>query len=135
LTVEKGDLKLASKLLGRPVTIFGTVVKGKALGRKLGFPTANIDPHHESIPPSGVYGVDVNLGEKLYRGILNISRHKVIEVHILDFNKNIYGESMEVIFRQKIREEKKFKSLEALRKQIQLDIQNANFTLLTLSKV
>ena len=135
LTVEKGDLKLASKLLGRPVTIFGTVVKGKALGRKLGFPTANIDPHHESIPPSGVYGVDVNLGEKLYRGILNISRHKVIEVHILDFNKKIYGESMEVIFRQKIREEKKFKSLEALRKQIQLDIQNANFTLLTLSKV
>ena len=120
--IEKGSLGLAKKLLGRPVTILGTVVKGKSLGRELGFPTANIDPHHESIPPAGVYSVDVAMGKKIYRGALNISLHKIIEVHILNFNKNIYGKDIEVIFKQKIRDEKKFKSLDALRKQIQMDI-------------
>ena len=123
--IEKGNLKLASKLLGRPVTILGTVVKGKALGRKIGFPTANIDPHHESIPPSGVYSVDVALEGKLYRGILNISNHNIIEVHIFNFNKNIYGKDIEVIFKQKIRDEKKFNTLQALKRQIQLDIQKS----------
>jgi len=120
--IEKGNLKLASKMLGRPVTILGTVVKGKRLGRKIGFPTANIDPHHESIPPSGVYRVNVALGKKFYRGILNISGHKIIEVHIFNFKKPIYGKDIEVIFKQKIRDEKKFNSLEDLKKQIQLDI-------------
>jgi len=121
--IEKGDLKLASKLLGRPVTVLGTVVKGKAFGRKIGFPTANINPRHESIPPSGVYSVDVALEGKLYRGILNISTHNIVEVHIFNFNKNIYGKDIEVIFKQKIRNEKKFNSLQALKRQIQLDIQ------------
>jgi len=120
--IEKGDLDLASKMLGRPVTILGTVVKGRRLGRKIGFPTANIDPHHESIPPSGVYSIDVALGEKKYRGILNINGRKIIEVHIFNFKKDIYGKDIEVIFRQKIRDEKKFKSLKSLKKQIQLDI-------------
>ena len=120
--IEKGRLGLAKKLLGRPVTILGTVVKGKSLGRELGFPTANIDPHHESIPPAGVYSVDAALGKKIYRGVLNISLHKIIEVHILNFNKNIYGRDIEVIFKQKIRNEKKFKTLESLRRQISLDI-------------
>lgn len=123
--IEKGDLNLASKMLGRPVTILGTVVKGKRLGRKIGFPTANVDPHHESIPPSGVYSVDVALDEKNYRGILNISAHKIIEVHIFNFKKGIYGKNIEVIFKQKIRDEKKFKSLEALKQQISLDIKEA----------
>ncbi|MDO8602313.1 MAG: bifunctional riboflavin kinase/FAD synthetase [Candidatus Omnitrophota bacterium] len=125
--IERGSLELAAKLLGRPVTVLGTVVKGKALGRKLGFPTANIDPHHESIPPAGVYSVDVALGKKLYRGILNISLHKIVEVHVLNFNGNIYGRDIEVIFKRKIRDEKKFKSLEALKKQIQLDILKAYY--------
>jgi len=83
--IETGDLDLASELLGRPVTILGTVVKGKRLGRKIGFPTANIDPHHESIPPSGVYSVNAELDKKNYSGILNISTHKIIEVHIFNF--------------------------------------------------
>ena len=120
--IERGDLELASKLLGRPVTILGTVVKGKRIGRVIGFPTANIDPHHESIPPSGVYSVDVILGEKLYRGILNISAQNIVEAHIFNFNKNIYGKDIEVIFKRKIRDEKKFNSLKALQRQIQLDI-------------
>jgi len=122
--IEKGGLMLASRLLGRPVTILGTVVRGKRLGRKIGFPTANIDPHHESIPPSGVYSVDVILNKRLYSGILNISSHKVIEVHILSFKKNIYGKDIEVIFKRKIRNEKKFKTLTALKHQIQTDISN-----------
>jgi riboflavin kinase/FMN adenylyltransferase len=103
----------------------GTVVKGKRLGRKLGFPTANIDPHHESIPPAGVYSVDAVLCGKKYRGILNISTHKIVEVHIFKFNKNIYGRDVEVIFKRKIRNEKRFKSLEALKEQIQRDIINS----------
>ena len=123
--IEEGDLKLASKMLGRPVTILGTVVKGRRFGRKIGFPTANINPHHESIPPGGVYGVDAVLGEKKYSGILNISGRKIIEVHIFNFKKDIYGKDIEIIFRQKIRDEKKFKSPEALKKQIQLDILQA----------
>lgn len=121
--IERGNLGLASKLLGRPVTILGAVVKGKRIGRAIGFPTANIDPHHESIPPSGVYSVNIVLGEKLYRGILNISTHNIVEAHIFNFNKNIYGKDIEVIFKQKIRDEKKFNSLKALQRQIQLDIQ------------
>ncbi|PIW68732.1 MAG: hypothetical protein COW10_00945, partial [Candidatus Omnitrophica bacterium CG12_big_fil_rev_8_21_14_0_65_42_8] len=106
--IEEGDLKSASKMLGRPVTILGTVVKGRRFGRKIGFPTANINPHHESIPPGGVYGVDAVLGEKKYSGILNISGRKIIEVHIFNFKKDIYGKDIEIIFRQKIRDEKKF---------------------------
>lgn len=121
--IEKGDLVFASRMLGRPVTILGTVVKGSSVGRGIGFPTANIDPHHEAIPPSGVYSVEVRIDEDLYHGILNISRRSVIEVHILKFSGNIYGRSIEVIFKKRIRDEKGFKSLKDLQNQIKLDIQ------------
>lgn len=124
--IEKGDLKQAKNLLGRPVTILGTVVKGRSIGRKIGFPTANIDPHHESIPPSGVYSVDASINKKLYHAILNISTRKIIEVHIFKFNRNIYGRDIEVIFKHKIRGEKRFKSLQALQEQIKLDILKAS---------
>lgn len=128
--IEKGDLKLASLMLGRPVAVFGTVVKGRRVGRKLGFPTANIDPHHEAIPPSGVYAVDLKINKRFYSGILNIGFRPTfgryieptIELHIFDFKKNIYRKDIEIIFKRKIRNEKKFLSAEALRKQIQKDI-------------
>lgn len=128
--IEKGDLKNASVMLGRPVTILGTVIRGRSLGRLLGFPTANISPHHEAIPPSGVYAANVRLHKRLYRGILNIGtrptfstdREPTIELHIFNFRKNIYGEDVEIIFRKKIRNEKRFSSVEGLRRQVMKDI-------------
>lgn len=127
--IEKGDLKNASLMLGRPVTVLGTVVRGRGVGKKLGFPTANIDPHHEAIPPSGVYAVDVKIGKENFKGVLNIGTRPtfgkatdpVIELHIFNFKKHIYGKDAEIIFKRKIRNEKRFSSIEELRKQIALD--------------
>ena len=135
-SIEKGDLKNASLLLGRSVSILGTVVKGKAIGRKIGFPTANINPHHEAIPPSGVYAVDTRMNKKIYKAVLNIGirptlgkdKEPTVEIHILQFKKNIYGKDIEIIFKGKIRDEKKFPSLEKLRMQIKKDILNAKHT-------
>ncbi|MBU4343139.1 MAG: bifunctional riboflavin kinase/FAD synthetase, partial [Candidatus Omnitrophica bacterium] len=129
-TIESSDLKNAALMLARPVTVLGTVVRGRRVGRKLGFPTANINPHHEAIPQSGVYAVDVMLLNKKYRGILNIGTRPTfgkgaeptIELHIFNFNKNIYGKDIEIIFNRKIRNEKRFSSIEALKRQIQKDI-------------
>jgi riboflavin kinase/FMN adenylyltransferase len=129
--IERGDLKNASLMLGRPVTILGTVIRGKRVGRKLGFPTANIDPHHEAIPPKGVYNVDVRVQKKIYKkAVLNIgtrptfgkAKEPTIELHILDFKRDIYKKDVEIIFKRRIREEKRFSSVEALREQIQRDI-------------
>lgn len=131
--IEKGELKAASSMLGRPVSILGTVVKGRRIGRRLGFPTANINPHHEAIPPSGVYAVNVKLYTRIYKGILNIGtrptfgkdRESTIELHIFNFKKDIYSRDVEIIFKRKIRDEKKFSSIEKLKKQIGLDIRRA----------
>lgn len=136
MAIEKGDLVLASLMLGRPVSVLGTVVKGRSVGRRLGFPTANINPHHEAIPPSGVYAVDALVRDKKYKAILNIGirptfdikREIAIELYMFKFNKNIYGEDVEIIFKRKIRNERKFKSAEALKTQIQKDIIRANQT-------
>jgi len=131
--IEKGDLKNASSMLGRPVTVLGTVVKGRRVGRKFGFPTANIDPHHEAIPPKGVYAVDVRLENKTYKAVLNIGRRPTfgvnidptIELHILNFKRDIYKKDVEVIFKKKMRNERRFSSIESLQKQIKIDIQRA----------
>ncbi|MBU1148080.1 MAG: bifunctional riboflavin kinase/FAD synthetase [Candidatus Omnitrophica bacterium] len=131
--IEKGDLRNASLMLGRPVTVFGTVVKGRRVGRRLGFPTANIDPHHEAIPPSGVYSVDAKISNRIHKGILNIGTRPTfgenidptIELHVFNFKKTIYRKDVEIIFKRKIRNERRFKSVEALRKQIQKDIRKA----------
>jgi len=131
--ILKGDLKGASKLLSRPVTVLGTVVEGRKRGRIIGYPTANINPHHEAIPPSGVYAVKIKLGRKVYKGILNIGirptfqkedaseREPTIEAHIFGFTKNIYARDLEIVFEGKIRDEKKFKSARELKAQIKRD--------------
>lgn len=138
--IARGKLNAACKLLGRPVTVFGTVVKGISLAKKMGFPTANIDPHHEILPPSGVYLVKAIIGDEKFNGLCNIGRkptlpdkyrvlkikkEKHVEVHIFDFNKDIYGKDLEINFIRKLRDEKKFPSLNLLAAQIKKDILQA----------
>ncbi len=133
--ITAGKLPLARRLLQRPVTILGTVIRGMSLARKLGFPTANINPHHEILPPSGVYVVKIIFADNIFKGICNIgrkptvlkakgqqSKDKHVEVYIFGFNKNIYGKDLEIQFLRRIRDEKKFPSLKALSKQIKKDI-------------
>lgn len=126
--ITRGRLAEASRMLGRPVTVFGTVVSGASRGRLLGYPTANIDPHHEAIPPSGVYAVRVRLGNKKFGGALFIGhrptfgeREPVIESHIFDFRSMIYGEDIEVTFVKRLRGVRKFAGHEKLVEQIRKD--------------
>lgn len=113
-------------------TIAGKVVHGRKQGRKLGFPTANIDA--DSIQENGVYGVTVSLNGNQYRGIMNSglkpsygsNLEKTVEVHLLDFTGEIYGEYIECQPLFKVREERKFPSLEFLIQQIKEDIYYAN---------
>lgn len=136
--IKCADFDAASKLLGRQYSLFGRVVTGAKIGRTIGFPTANIDPLHELVPKTGVYAVKVKTkgGNNLYNGVLNIGyppyfvhenlKNQIkIEVFILDFDADIYGEEIEVFFIDCIREEMMFNGKEALRKQIVLDLEVA----------
>ncbi len=128
--IGQGKLKAAGGLLGRPFTIRGTVEHGDRRGRRLGFPTANINPHHEAMPPRGVYAVKVRVRGRWYNGMLNIGTNPTfhpgrksisMEVHLLNFKKNLYGEDVEVLFIRKIRNERIFSSAERLSGQLVLD--------------
>lgn len=109
----------------------GKVKKGKQLGRKIGFPTANLEVPLESLPPHGVYGVYVYRGNQQYLGIMNVGKrptiqdenHETIEVYILKFNESIYDETLviEILFR--IRNERKFSNLKELSKQLKKDVE------------
>lgn len=131
-----GRIAQAQRLLAGPVSVFGTVIKGSALARKLGFPTANINPHHEVLPPSGIYMVKVIYEKKQFTGVCYIGarptftkskapREKNVEVHIFNFHQDIYGENLEVQFIRRLRKEKKFSSLASLAEQIKKDINRA----------
>ena len=128
----KSNFNLASSLLGRPYTFSGKVVGGQKLGRTIGVPTANLWIPKQKLPISGVYAVTCALDGNLLSGIANMGTRPtvggtkpVLEVHIFDFNKNIYGKRIEVEFKHKIRDEKKFKDLNLLKSQIQKDISAA----------
>lgn len=129
--LEAGDFVLAERLLGRPYAISGKVVYGQQLGRTLGAPTANLQLHRLRAAMSGVYAVDVaGLGEALVPGVANVgtrptvndSVKAILEVHLLDFDRTIYGKRIDVFFRKKMRDEHKFDSLDALKAQIGRDI-------------
>ena len=127
--LTNGEVEHAAKLLGRPYALCGIVVKGDGRGRGLGFPTANIASRHSIIPSNGVYAVRLFVRDKYYSGIVNIgmrptfdAKSMAIEVHIFDFDEDIYGEEMTVYFANKIREERKFGNAQALIKQINADI-------------
>lgn len=133
--ISKGELGRAAILLGRPVSILGTVVKGTGLAKYLGYPTANVNPHHEAIPPTGVYAVRIKLGSKRFKGVLNIGtrptfyspqdKEPSIEVHIFNFKGDLYGRDVEILFVKKIREERKFKVIADLISAIKNDEKKA----------
>lgn len=128
--VESGNLQTAAQLLGREFTILGTVVKGAQLGTQLGFPTANLRAHNEQFPPNGVYAVKAIVDNNTFKGVANIgvrptvenqAGERLLEVHLFDFDGNLYGKEVEVSFTQFIRPEQKFGSLEELKAQIGRD--------------
>jgi riboflavin kinase/FMN adenylyltransferase len=120
--------------LGRRVEVIGTVVGGSRRGRKLGFPTANIDPHHEVIPPKGVYFIEAWLENKKLWGLANIgsrptfgkAKEEIIEIHLLGFRRDIYGKDLRIVFLKKLRSEKKFSQKSRLIHQINKDIKKAH---------
>lgn len=135
--LDEGNVSLANSYLGYPYTLHGKVVEGKQLGRKIQFPTANIvasDPH-KMIPGHGVYAVYVYVEGQQYKGMLNIglrptvdrnADHRSIEVHLLGFSGDLYHREIELEFIQKIREEKKFASIDELRLQLEDDKQTVD---------
>jgi riboflavin kinase/FMN adenylyltransferase len=132
--VEKGDLEKAAEMLGRPYTILGTVTHGESLGKKIGFPTANLSAHSEQFPPNGVYFAEARIDDVLHHGVVNLGYRPtvssgkselILEIYLLDFDREIYGRDVEVRFVQYLRPEKKFENVEALTKEIEADVRKA----------
>jgi len=132
--LEAGDLKKAATMLGREYTILGTVVHGDDLGKKIGFPTANLSAHSEQFPPNGVYFAEAKLDGVVHPGVVNLGYRptmssgksdRTLEVYLLDFDRDIYGKDIELRFVRYLRPEKKFENVEALVQQIERDVQQA----------
>lgn len=127
--LQIGNVETAAKLLGRNYSIIGNVIHGSKLGRIIGFPTANVDYVNYFLPANGVYFVTVNIDNVLYFGMCNIgnnptfnfSHNKRVEVNIFGLDTDLYGKKIEVVFYNKIREEKQFKSKEELIEQLNID--------------
>ncbi|MBO6273147.1 bifunctional riboflavin kinase/FAD synthetase [bacterium] len=130
--LNHGKIDDANNMLGYKYSIKGTVVEGNKIGRTIGFPTANIIyPHKKVKIPFGVYSADVKIYNRTYSGMLNYGikptinngeNNPVAEVHIIGFNENIYNQNIEILLCNKIRDEKKFNSLEELKNQIKKDL-------------
>jgi len=128
--VREGQLDRARGFLGRPYAVFGEVFRGEQLGRTLGVPTANIGVQNEQLPPDGVYAVSVLHGEERLRGVGNLGVRPTVdgggerrfEVHLIDWEGDLYSSSLEVEFIKFLRPEKKFASLDDLKEQIFEDI-------------
>src|SRR5213079_935453 len=132
--IEKGDLTKAAEMLGHEYTILGTVTRGDNLGKKIGFPTANLSAHSEQFPPNGVYAAEARIDGDLHRGVINLGirptvssgkSERVLEIHLFDFNRDIYGHDVEVRFLKFLRSEKKFQDLDTLVQQIRQDVEQA----------
>jgi riboflavin kinase/FMN adenylyltransferase len=132
--VESGDLESAANYLERDFTILGTVAEGRQLGRRLGFPTANLRAHNELFPPNGVYAAKAWFRENEYGGVVNIgfrptieneTGERILELHLFDFDQQIYGEDVEVAFLRYLRPEQKFSGVDELQAQIQRDAEKA----------
>ncbi len=131
--VANGDVTLAAQLLGRYPMLRGIVVHGDHRGRELGFPTANLEvPDKKLIPANGIYAVRVRLGSEWHNGAASVGVRptfgggkRLVEVFILDFARWIYGEELQVYFIERLRDEEKFDSIQALLEQMARDVQNA----------
>lgn len=153
--LQNGNIEFANKMLGRNYKMDGIITKGTGIGRKIGFPTANIKSLHEAIPSKGVYAVRVFIKKRVYSGMCNIGTRPTfmeierdcpnffvrkngtvpigIEVHIFDFNKNIYASKIKIEFLKRIRDEKKFHNTDELINQLRRDekiVRNIKFDLL-----
>ena len=128
----KGKIDEANSWLGYSYSVSGTVIEGRRIGRTIGYPTANIKPtsRHKLIPANGVYAVEVKIDENLHPGMLSIGSNptvnedlslRSIEVHILNFDNDIYGRNISVFFRKRLRDEKKFDNLTQLKEQMGRD--------------
>lgn len=132
--IARGRLDQAARMLGRPVGIFGAVYRDRQLGRKLGFPTANLDSQSELLPPGGVYAVHALVGNRLFDGVLNLGTRPTFgrastklsaELHLLDVNMKLYGRKIEVFFAKRLRKERTFSSHEQLMATIARDTRHA----------
>jgi riboflavin kinase / FMN adenylyltransferase len=131
--VAEGNVDTAASLLGRFPALHGIVVHGDHRGRMLGFPTANLNvPDRKLIPANGIYAVRVRLGNEWFKGAANIGVRpqfgggpRLVEVYILDFDRDIYGQELEVHFVMRLRDEMKFPSVEALVQQMGQDVAKA----------
>jgi riboflavin kinase / FMN adenylyltransferase len=130
--LNSGNLDMANEYLGYDYFLRGKVVGGNRIGRKIGFPTANIlpDDPHKLIPRDGVYAVHLEIQGSLYPGMLNVGFRptiesgmpiKTVEVNLFDFKENIYDQNVFLHFRKRIRDEKKFSGIEQLREQLVID--------------
>jgi riboflavin kinase / FMN adenylyltransferase len=109
-------------------------VRGDDLGKKIGFPTANLSAHNEQFPPNGVYFAEANLDGAIHPGVVNLGyrptvssgkTERVLEIHLFDFKRDIYGKDLEVRFIRYLRPEKKFENIDALVRQIEADVKQA----------
>lgn len=134
--LDEGNILKANQYLGYKYILMGRVIEGRQLGRKLGFPTANIEPYddHKLVPRDGVYAVRVELNGKFFKGMLNVgvrptvnynADHRSIEVHLFEFDEDIYGADLTLHFEDKIRDEQKFPGLDELRAQLTKDKESA----------
>ena len=131
--IKISNFKKVNQFLGRPYELNGKVIKGNGVGRTIKYPTANIEikETYKLIPPKGVYLVKISFGENEFSGMMNIGNrptinglNQTIEIHIFDFDKDIYGKNLKVCFLKKIRKEKKFDSLTSLKSQLKKDEEN-----------
>lgn len=132
----EGDLEKANQYLGYSYFMMGKVIGGHRMGKKLGFPTANIEPNepYKLIPEDGVYAIKARINGKILKGMLNIGyrptvdrhgRHKSIETHLFDFDKDIYNKEITIHMMHRIREEKKFNNVDKLVEQLKVDKRNS----------
>lgn len=130
--IRAGQLDQASQMLGRAYSLAGTVIRGDKLGRQLGFPTANLDTRGLALPPNGVYFAQAQVGRAHYPAVVNIGTRPTVEpaapqvrveAHLLDFDGDLYGQELELMFVSRIRDERRFPSLAGLQRQIARDVE------------